>query len=151
MSQLIPHRPQTLRSVFGLGREFERSLEEMFDNAWSGIDMPDSAWIPLLDVRQSDETVEVWADLPGVSKDEVDIRIEGNVLTISGERVGVVVDNDSASYRSERPFGKFERRLSLPVQLDHAKAAATFRNGVLHISIPRAENAKPRRLQIKAG
>jgi HSP20 family protein len=151
MSELIPYRPNTFRSVFGLGREFERSLEGLFDKAWRGMDAPTEAWIPPIDIRQTDETVEVWVDLPGMSKDAVDIRIEGNVLTISGERMGVIAENENASYRRERPFGNFERSLSLPVELDHTKADATFRDGVLHVTIPRVEQAKPRRLQIKAG
>lgn len=151
MSELIPYRPNTLRSVFGLGREFERSLDELFSNAWRGSDVAGGAWIPPIDVRQTDESVEVWADLPGMSKDTIDIRVEGNVLTIAGERAGMAMEDEKASYRRERPHGRFERSFSLPVELDHTKADANYRDGVLHVSIPRAEEAKPRRLQIKAG
>lgn len=150
MSELIPHRPQVFRSAFGLGRDFERALDQLFHDSWRGSDVS-GAWAPPIDVRHTDEAIDVWMDIPGMSNEELDIRIEGNTLTISGERKDTSSDNGNVPYLTERVFGRFERTFALPMELESTKADATYRGGVLHISIPRAEQAKPRRLQIKAG
>jgi HSP20 family protein len=150
MNQLVSRRPQALRSVFGLGREFERALDDFFGDAARDMEASAGTWMPPVDVRHTDDAVEIWMDLPGMSKDAVDIRIEGNVLTIAGER-SFDRQQDGNWHHAERVFGRFERSFSLSGQLDAGKADATYREGVLHVSVPRAEEAKPRRLQIKAG
>jgi HSP20 family protein len=149
--QLVPHRAQALRSVFGLGREFERALDELFEGRTRSGELEYGQWIPTADVKQTDDAVEVWMDLPGMSKDEVDILVEGNRLSIKGERKREKSEEGENWYINERFFGTFHRTFVLPAELDPSKAAASYREGVLHISIPKLEEAKPRRLQIKAG
>jgi HSP20 family protein len=148
--QLVPHRPQALRSVFGLGREFERALDQVFDAASQTSEESQGEWIPPVDVRYDQDAIDVWADLPGMSKDEVEIFIEGNRLTIRGDRERDTRDSSEATYMLERPHGKFQRTFVLTSELDAGKAEADYRQGVLHISIPKLEEAKPKRLQIKA-
>ena len=148
--QLVPHRPQTLRSVFGLGREFERTLDQMFDTATRTMEESEGEWLPAVDVRHTEDAIEVWADLPGMSKDSVDIFIEGSRLTIKGDRKRDVEDASKGWYRTERPFGTFQRTFLLPTELDAGRANAEYKAGALHITIPKVEEAKPRRLQIKA-
>lgn len=149
MSQLVPFQPRTLRSVFGLGREFERALDELFDNAWRSGDVTPGMWVPPIDLRYTDESVELWVDLPGMAKEDVEIRVEGNMLAISGTRTLGIAESGEAWHRSERPAGRFERKLMLPSEVDASKADATYANGVLHVTVPRAEEAKPKRLVIK--
>jgi HSP20 family protein len=149
--QLVPHRAQALRSVFGLGREFERALDELFEGRMRAGENDYGQWLPSVDVRQTDDAVEVWMDIPGMSREEVNILVEGNRLSIQGERKRAEAEDGEGWYVSERLFGTFHRTFVLPAELDAGRANASYRDGVLQISIPKLEEAKPRRLEIKAG
>lgn len=106
---------------------------------------------PAIDIRENDDGFDLTAELPGIDKDDVNISLNDNVLTISGEKKNSVDKENARCYRSERVFGKFERNFRLPDETDQEKIEANFKNGMLHLNIPKREKAKPkeRKIEIK--
>jgi HSP20 family protein len=108
----------------------------------------EGAFLPALDVVEEKDSLIVKADLPGLSKDDIKVAIQDNVLTIKGERKYEAEKKEANYYRQERVFGSFVRSIELPVSVDSGKVLATFRDGVLHVTLPKAENAKPKEIQV---
>lgn len=106
---------------------------------------------PALDIQETDETFEINAELPGLEKDDINIKIENDVLTLSGEKENEYEDTDSNCYRSERVFGKFQRSFRLPDIVEQENIEAEFKNGILNITIPKAEEtvSKSKQIDIK--
>ena len=104
---------------------------------------------PLLNISEDDDHAYVEAELPGMEMDDLEILLHGNQLTIKGERPEPSSE-DKKWHRQERGYGKFSRLVELPFDLDQAKVEAQFRNGVLSITLPKREESKPRRIQVKA-
>ncbi|HEV8629732.1 MAG TPA: Hsp20/alpha crystallin family protein [Thermoanaerobaculia bacterium] len=105
-------------------------------------------WAPSVNIEETDDAYEVSADLPGMSKEDVDVTVEQNVLTISGERKWGDEKENRNFHRVERGYGRFLRSFALPHLVDSSNVQATFKDGVLHIRIPKSEGAKPRRVLI---
>jgi HSP20 family protein len=108
-------------------------------------------WIPAMDLVETADHLVLRADLPGMTEDDVDIEIKDGVLTVTGERKGEHEERSEGFYRVERAFGSFSRSLSLPDGVDAGAVSARFDKGVLEVKIPKPEEAKPQRVQIKAG
>lgn len=108
-------------------------------------------WIPAMDLIEAGEHFVLKADLPGMSEDDVNIEVENNVLTISGERKTELEDKHEGYYRLERSTGAFARSLTLPEGIDAGAVTASFDNGVLEVRVPKPEQAKPQRVQIAVG
>ena len=109
-----------------------------------------TSWAPPIDIYETPEAYRVVAELPGSSPDEVDVTVNEGTLTIKGERKFYNEVNEENFHRVERRFGAFQRLVSLPQQVHADKVEASFDKGVLTVSIPKAEQAKPRRIEIKA-
>jgi HSP20 family protein len=111
-----------------------------------------AAWIPMVDIHEFKDRFELYVDLPGVDPNEVELTLDGGVLTLLGDRAEQRVSNkrDDAveALRVERGHGRFHRRFVLPDTVDGEKVNATGKNGVLTITIPKQEKSKPRRIQI---
>jgi len=105
---------------------------------------------PAVNVWQSDEAVAITAELPGVEASDIEIAVEGDVLTLSGERKEPELPEGAAWRRSERGYGKFSRAIRLPFAISEDKVEARFENGVLRIGAGRPDEDKPRRIEIKA-
>jgi HSP20 family protein len=108
-------------------------------------------WIPAMDVTETDEQYVLRADLPGLSEDDVNVELDDNVLTISGERKSEHEQRSQGFYRVERASGSFSRSLTLPEGVDADSIEATFENGVLEVRVPKPEQPKPRKVQISVG
>ena len=108
------------------------------------------SWAPAVDIFEKGDDLVIRAELPGISRDEIEINIEENTLTLRGERKQDVEADEGKSYRSERTFGVFTRRFSLPTTVDAGRISATCKDGVLEIVLPKMEQAKPRRIEIAA-
>ncbi len=108
------------------------------------------SWWPALDVAEREDAVVVKADLPGMKSDEIDISVHDNMLTISGEKKESKEDKGEEYYHVERSYGSFRRELTLPAGVDAEKVQASYRDGVLTVTLPKTEQAKPKRIQIKA-
>lgn len=106
-------------------------------------------WTPATDINESDDSFTVTADLPGIDKKDVQISVKDNVLTISGERkLGEATDSDNY-HRRERLVGSFKRCFRLPEIVNENKISAKFKNGILAIDLPKAEEVKPKEIEIK--
>jgi len=112
---------------------------------------PSRRWIPAMDLIETADQYVLRADLPGLSDDDVNIQLEDNVLTISGERRTQQEHQEEGYYRIERAFGGFARSLTLPEGVDPDGVQAHFDRGVLEIRIPKPEQKKPLQVQITLG
>lgn len=108
------------------------------------------AWLLPMDAYITDEAIVIRADVPGLSPDELDITLEGDTLTIRGEIRREERDNRKYVLL-ERPTGKFERTLNINTPIDHDNVEATFKDGVLTLTLPKAEAVKPRQIAVKTG
>ncbi len=108
-------------------------------------------WLPPMDVVETADHYVLRADLPGLSDEDVNVQLEDNVLTISGERKAEHVDQQEGYYRLERAFGSFSRSLTLPDGVDSDNVQAGFDRGVLEIRVPKPEQKKPKTVQITLG
>jgi HSP20 family protein len=109
------------------------------------------AWSPSVDIFENKDNIVLEAELPGMSPDDVDIAIENNVLTIHGERKFEKKDEGDNFHRVERSYGAFTRSFTLPPTVSGDNVDAVFENGVLRLTLAKREEAKPRRIEIKAG
>jgi HSP20 family protein len=103
-------------------------------------------WNPAVDVYQDNEQFTVYAELPGLKKEEIEISLNGDTLTISGERKHEA--NGDQGFRTERYFGKFQRSLTLPISVNSEKVNATYKDGILKVVLPKAEAAKPKQIAV---
>lgn len=127
-------------------------LNRMMDEAlggWNG-DAVNSAWTPSCDVREDNEHLTITLDLPGVKPEDVKISLENQVLTIRGEKRQVTEQNEERWHRYERSYGSFERSFSLPTTVDADRIQAATDHGVLTVTLPKVERAKPREIPIAA-
>jgi HSP20 family protein len=108
-----------------------------------------SAWIPATDVFEDKDAVKIVAELPGVDPEDVKISLENNLLTIRGEKRQKAEENNERVHRYERTYGSFERAFSLPTTVDPEKIDASYSNGILTVTIPKAERARPREIPVK--
>lgn len=107
-----------------------------------------AGWVPAFDLYEDSDKLTVRAELPGLKKDQIKLTLKDEVLTVSGERKQEVDAQQSEQIRRERVFGAFERAITLPFPVNQAAIAAAFEDGVLTITLPKAEEAKPRQIAI---
>jgi HSP20 family protein len=107
-------------------------------------------WVPLADIYETDSDLIVRAELPGVDPKMVDLRVENNALTIRGERPFEQKVDKEHYHRLERSYGAFSRSFALPATVDADKIRAQYRDGILNLTLPKSEKAKPKRIQITA-
>ena len=108
------------------------------------------AWAPPVDIFERQDHLVIRAEVPGVRKEDMDVRIENGVLTLHGERKQETDVNEANAHRLERVYGAFTRSFTLPTTVDATKVAATYKDGVLEVTVPKVETAKPKQVQIKA-
>jgi HSP20 family protein len=129
------------RDLSAVEREFDRLMGRAFSK---------NAWVPPLDVRETEDRYEVTVDLPGLEPDAVNVTFEDGTLTVSGKREFASEEKGETYHRIERSFGTFARSIGLPHTADAERIEATFDKGVLTISVPKVEAAKPRTIEVKA-
>jgi HSP20 family protein len=106
-----------------------------------------NGWSPALDLYQNNDNVVAVVELPGLRKEEIEISLHDSTLTISGERK-LESGNGEQTERSERYVGKFRRSITLPTRVDSAKVSASYRDGILTVTLPKAEEAKPKQIKV---
>ena len=145
MSNLIRWEPA--REMMTL----REAMDHLFDDAFTRpLTIRDGWTAPAIDMYQTDNEVVVKASLPGVKTDEVQINITGEILTIKGETKQVEEKKEKAWHMREQRWGAFERAIALPTEVVSDKAKAEFENGILTITLPKAEEVKPKVISIKA-
>ncbi|MES2568420.1 MAG: Hsp20/alpha crystallin family protein [Verrucomicrobiota bacterium] len=107
-----------------------------------------SGWSPAVDIYDDKESFRVVYELPGMKKEDIELTVQDNTLTISGERKVDTERKEGQTFRSERYFGRFQRSVTLPVPVDSGKVKATYQDGVLSIELPKSEEAKPKQIQV---
>lgn len=107
-----------------------------------------AAWTPAMDVQETEGEYLIKADLPDVKKDDVRVEIQDGMLSVSGERRQEKEEKGKKFHRVERAYGRFERRLALPTEVDAKKIAAEFKDGVLQVHLPKAPTARPQSIPI---
>jgi HSP20 family protein len=128
------------------------AMDRLFDDAFTRpISLRDGGWsAPAIDMYQTDDEVVVRAALPGFKADEVQINITGDVLTLRGEMNQQEEKQERAWHIREQRWGSFERSIALPTEVTADKAVADFENGILTITLPKAEEVKPKTITVKA-
>ncbi|HXC34234.1 MAG TPA: Hsp20/alpha crystallin family protein [Candidatus Acidoferrales bacterium] len=106
-------------------------------------------WTPPFDVYEEKDNYVVKAELPGLKKEDINVSIQGRELVISGERKSETKSDDAEVYRSERYFGKFQRAVALPPAISAKDVRAEYKDGVLTVTVPKSEEAKPKQIEVK--
>ena len=107
-----------------------------------------SGWSPALDLYQSNDNVIAVVELPGMRKEEIEISLHDGTLTVSGERKRKSSSNGEKAERTERYTGTFRRSIAVPTRVDANKVSATYRDGILTVTLPKAEEVKPKQIQV---
>ena len=105
-------------------------------------------WIPAVDIHEDNEKITLKADLPGLKKDQINIKVENNVLTINGERKEEKEEKKDGYIRTERVYGSFVRSFTLPQTVDSEKIEANYKDGVLILHVPKKPEAKPKQIEV---
>jgi len=136
--------PSLWDDIFNIRNEFDRLLGQTETQVGS-------AWVPVVDVRETKDELTLQAELPGLTIEDVDVSVEHGVLSITGEKRQEVEEGKEGSeyHLVERRYGRFERRFSLPRSVDAEKVRAEFADGVLQVTLPKVEAAKPRKIEVK--
>lgn len=134
-------------------RSLQDEVNELFESVFPGSmgddeDAPSAMWSPRMDVTESEDTYRLSVDLPGMSKEDVSIKLHDNRLTIRGERQAKTQSDDENVVRMERTFGTFVRTLRLPTSVNEENITAQFDNGVLMVTLPKTEKSKPKQIAI---
>ena len=129
----------------------QTEVNRLFSRAGTG-DMADrQSWTPSIDVIETDDAIKLKAELAGLVPDDINIEVQDNVLTMSGERRFQEEGKEDKYYRIERRYGSFSRSIALPQTVDESKIEAKYENGVLEVSVPKAEVAKPKKITVAVG
>jgi HSP20 family protein len=147
MATLIRFR-EPFREIAALQNEMARMMGGLFEG---GNGRTSQAWIPAVDVWETDEELVYAFDLPGVAEDKVSVELDEGALTVSGERERSEEVSDERFYRFERRFGTFSRTIGLPQGTTEDSISATYRDGVLEVHVRKPEQPKPKRIQVGTG
>lgn len=140
MTKLVRWNPYRT-SIFD---EFDR----LFDTSLSNVNAP-SNWGLAIDVIENEDAYMVKATVPGINVDDLDLTLEDNVLTLSGEIKSDEESENGQYHVRERRYGSFSRRVRFPVAVNSDNIEATYDNGILTLNVPKAEEVKPRKIQVK--
>jgi HSP20 family protein len=133
----------------GLKHEMDRLFDRFFESPGAELHALGD-WTPPLDVVEGKDAVTVKAEVPGVDAKDVAVSLEGDILTIKGEKEQKKEEKDERQHRVERSWGAFMRSVRLPASVDGSKVTATFKNGVITITLPKAPGAKGTTIPVKA-
>ncbi len=132
----------------------QREMNKLFDFSFHGPEFSNTSllggrWAPSIDLYDSKDNIVVKTDLPGVSKGDIEVMIQDNMLTIKGEKKRSSDMKEEDYFRTERFIGTFHRSISLPTSVDRDNAQASYNNGVLELTLPKKEEAKPKQIKIE--
>ena len=133
-------------------REVDRMQQEMnrLFESYYPMRMRTAPGYPAMNIWTNEEGIQLTAEVPGVHPEDIDINVVGETLTLNGERKADELEEGSRYHRQERGYGKFTRSIQLPFPVNVSGVEATFKNGVLNITLPRAEEDKPRKIAVKS-
>lgn len=138
-----------MRELWRTQNRLDQMFDSFFGDTWRNAESELTGWAPQVDVEETKDAFKFHADLPGVSKKDITISVEENRLTIKGERKSEADEKTSRYHRVERMYGSFCRSFHLPATVLADRVEASYRDGVLEITIPKTEEVKPRQIEIK--
>ncbi len=141
-------RWEPLRNLVAAQSEFDRFLREAFSPVTGEGEVSTRTWAPAVDIYEDGDNLVLKAELPGINPDDVEIRVEDNTLYLKGERKFEKDVKEQNYHRVERSYGTFTRSFSLPNSVDADKVAANYKDGVLTLTMPKKEEAKPKTIKI---
>lgn len=133
-------------------RLFDRLIDRFFrdfDRAFRGMDLRWERWIPAMDVSEKEDAYLIRLEVPGVKPEDIEVTLHGGVLTIKGKRDRTDEQKGETYHWQERIYGEFVRSLRLPEDVKEEAVEAHYRDGVLELRLPKAEESKPRRIAVK--
>ena len=152
---LVPYRKRRARSYrpLDLIGDLQTDLNRFFDSSLLNMskdfgEEPLGAWLPATDIHDSGDKLVVKTDLPGLEKEDIELSVQGNTLFIKGEKKHETKIEDVGYLKSERFFGQFERAIPLTEDIDSSKVEATYKNGVLSVTIAKREEAKAKQIKV---
>ncbi|MFB3851881.1 MAG: Hsp20/alpha crystallin family protein [Acidobacteriota bacterium] len=134
--------------IMAMQNQLDRLFGETLERGTRG-DFDFGSWMPPVDLREENDKLVLEMELPGLKKDDVEISLENNVLTIKGERKFEKEEKKENFHKIERSYGKFSRSFSLPTTVKPDGIDASLKDGILTVSLPFAEEAKPKKISIK--
>ena len=134
-------RPGLAWPTFGRLASLQDELDRLFES-------PMQAWAPALDVHEDKESFTIRAELPGMKREDIEVSIQDGALVISGERQQEKVNEGTEVHRQERYYGRFSRVLTLSTAVSSDRVKATYKDGILTVSLPKAEEAKPKQITV---
>ena len=138
---------QPAPEVYSNLHRLSRLMDEALAGGWNGGTLA-SAWTPSVDVFEDKENLKIVMEIPGVSPEDVKISLENQVLTVQGEKKQVAEETSERWHRYERSYGSFERMFTLPGSVDTGRIQARVEHGLLTLTLPKAEQARPRQIEI---
>jgi HSP20 family protein len=141
MNLIRYQRPDVVWPTFGQLSSLRDELDRWFESPLTG-------WLPALDAQENKDNFTVRVELPGFKREDIQVSLQDGVLTISGERKEEKVGEGTEVHRQERYYGKFARALTLPTAVAADKVKAAYKDGVLTIILPKAEEAKPKQIDV---
>jgi len=134
--------------ISSMQREINRLFDGFMGNAENQDDYQGS-WRPDVDIKETADAIVIMAELPGMKKEDIKLTLRDNMLQISGEKKQVSEHKGETYHRIERTSGSFCRTFTLPTLVESGKISATFKDGILQVELPKAEQAKPKEISIK--
>jgi HSP20 family protein len=137
--------------TFGRLSSLRDELDRLFESPFAGLTNASqllSGWTPALDVYEDKENFIVKAELPEMKNEDIDVSLHDGSLSISGERKSETKHEDAEVYRAERFFGRFQRTVTLPAPVAADKVKAQYKDGVLTVTLPKTEEAKPKQIDV---
>ena len=146
---LVRWRDRGELSPWGPFRDLEGHFNRLFGELNRDYDLFDRGWSPAVDLKEEEQGYTLEADLPGLKKEDIDLTVVDNVITIKGERKQETETKEKGYHRVERRYGTFERSFEIPGGFEAAKIEAKFDNGVLRVTLPKREESKPKQVEVK--
>ncbi|MCB1023734.1 MAG: Hsp20/alpha crystallin family protein [Acidobacteria bacterium] len=137
------------KELRSLQDEMNRIFHSNFPTQFSHEEMASGGWAPSVDIYESEGEIVLEAELPGMKREDFELSIENNVITLKGERRFEKNDEGDNYHRVERAYGSFTRSFSLPRTVSAEHTSADFKNGILRVSLPKKEEAKARKIEIR--
>lgn len=137
------------REMRSLQERMSRLFESSFGRPSHAEGLLTDGWFPAVDIHEDGNNIYLKAEIPGVRKDDLNISLDNNILTIKGEKKQESEVNEENYHRMERYYGSFSRSFTLPASVDSAKVAAVYKDGILTLTLPKKEEAKPKKIDVK--
>jgi len=159
-NQMVPvdgRRDMALWDPFNNMKDFQSLFTDFFDRFWGRNPLLSvsqdleggSAWMPAVDIREDDKGFRVDVEVPGIDRKNIQVKVEDSVLTIEGERKSEKKTEAEHSHRIERAYGSFQRSFKLPESVDGSQVKAEYKDGLLHLEVPKREDVKPKRIDVQ--